>query len=122
MAGDAIDPVRRAFTPDDLRGPLGEEQIDGTVLVQTLSSAQETREFLRLAAATGFVHGVVGWVDLASPGVADDLDALLAGPAAAGWSAYVTRRTTSLTRTGSRAPTCAAASPPSRPATSRTTC
>ena len=81
MAGDAMDPVRRAFTPDDLRGTLGEEQIDGTVLVQTLSSAQETREFLRLAAATGFVHGVVGWVDLASPGVADDLDALLAGPA-----------------------------------------
>ena len=39
MAGDAMDPVRRAFTPDDLRGPLGEEQIDGTVLVQTLSSA-----------------------------------------------------------------------------------
>lgn len=81
MAGDAMDPVRRAFAPDDLRGTLGEEQIDGTVLVQTLSSAQETREFLHLAAATAFVHGVVGWVDLTSPGVADDLDALLDGPA-----------------------------------------
>ena len=81
MAGDAMNPVRRAFAPDDLRGTLGEEQIDGTVLVQTLSSAQETREFLHLAAATGFVHGVVGWVDLTSPGVADDLDALLDGPA-----------------------------------------
>ena len=81
MAGDAMDPVRRAFAPDDLRGTLGEERIDGTVLVQTLSSAQETREFLDLAAATGFVHGVVGWVDLTSPGVADDLDALLDGPA-----------------------------------------
>jgi L-fuconolactonase len=81
MAGDAMNPVRRAFAPDDLRGTLGEEQIDGTVLVQTLSSAQETREFLHLAAATGFVHGVVGWVDLTSPGVADDLDALLDDPA-----------------------------------------
>ena len=81
MAGDAMDPVRRAFTPDDLRGPLGEEGIDGTVLVQTLSSAQETREFLDLAAATDFVHGVVGWVDLTSPSVADDLDALVGGPA-----------------------------------------
>ena len=81
MAGDAMDPVRRAFAPDDLRGTLGEERIDGTVLVQTLSSAQETREFLHLAAATGFVHGVVGWVDLTSPGVADELDALLDGPA-----------------------------------------
>jgi L-fuconolactonase len=80
MAGDAMAPARRAFTPDDLRGPLGEERIDGTVLVQTLSSPQETREFLHVAAATGFVQGVVGWVDLTSPGVGDELDALLGGP------------------------------------------
>jgi L-fucono-1,5-lactonase len=80
MAGDAMDPVRRAFTPDDLRGVLAEEHIDGTVLVQTLSSTQETREFLDLAATTDFVHGVVGWVDLTSPSVGDDLDALLDGP------------------------------------------
>jgi L-fuconolactonase len=81
MAGEAMDPVRRAFTPDDLRGPAGEANIDGTVLVQTLSSPGETREFLELAAAVDFVHGVVGWVDLTSPAVDDDLDALLDGPA-----------------------------------------
>jgi L-fuconolactonase len=81
MAGDAMAPVRRAFTPDDLRGTLGEERIDGTVLVQALASVRETREFLDLAAAAGFVHGVVGWVDLTSPGVGDELDALLDGPA-----------------------------------------
>jgi L-fuconolactonase len=81
MAGDAMDPVRRAFTPHDLRGPLAEERIDGTVLVQTLSSSQETREFLQLAVATDFVYGVVGWVDLTAQSVADDLDALLDGPA-----------------------------------------
>jgi L-fuconolactonase len=80
MAGAAMDPVRRAFTPGDLRGPLDQEHIDGTVLVQTLSSVPETREFLQIAAATDFVHGVVGWVDLTSPSVADDLDALLDGP------------------------------------------
>jgi len=81
MNGGAMDPVRRAFTPADLRGALEAEHIDGTVLVQTLSSLPETREFLSLAAGTGFVHGVVGWVDLTSPGVADDLDELLGGPA-----------------------------------------
>src|SRR5579863_7417000 len=80
MADAAMDPVRRAFTPDDLRGALGAARIDGTVLVQTLSSPQETREFLALAAATGFVHGVVGWVDLTSASISDDLDALLDGP------------------------------------------
>ena len=81
MAGHAMDPVRRSFTPEDLRGALDEAHIDGTVLVQTLSSPDETREFLHLAAATDFVQGVVGWVDLTSPSVGDDLDALLADPA-----------------------------------------
>ncbi len=78
MAGEAMDPVRRAFTPADLRGPLHDADIDGTVLVQTLSSLDETREFLQVAA--DFVVGVVGWVDLTSPSVGDDLDALLDGP------------------------------------------
>jgi L-fuconolactonase len=81
MAGAAMDPVRRAFTAGDLRGNLDQEHIDGTVLVQTLSSVPETREFLQIAAATDFVHGVVGWVDLTAPSVADDLDALADGPA-----------------------------------------
>ncbi|MEV0803232.1 amidohydrolase family protein [Kribbella sp. NPDC050281] len=80
MAGEAMDPVRRAFTPADLRGVIHKEDIDATILVQTLSSLAETREFLQLAAATDFVAGVVGWVDLRSPAVGDDLDELLDGP------------------------------------------
>ena len=80
MAGDAMDPVRRAFTPDDLSPVLRAADIDGTILVQTVSSVAETREFLQLAAATDFIAGVVGWVDLTSPAVGDDLDELLAGP------------------------------------------
>lgn len=81
MDGDAMEPVRRAFGPGDLRGIVDEEHVDGTVLVQTLSSLAETREFLGLAAATDFIYGVVGWADLTSPGVADELDALLQSPA-----------------------------------------
>ena len=46
MVGDAMDPVRRAFTPNDLRPVLRAADIDGTVLVQTISSVAETREFL----------------------------------------------------------------------------
>ena len=41
MAGDAMDPVRRAFTPDDLRPVLRAAEIDGTILVQTISSVAE---------------------------------------------------------------------------------
>jgi L-fucono-1,5-lactonase len=79
MVGDALDPVRRPFTPDDLGPELAAQSISGTVLVQTISSTDETREFLELAALTDFIWGVVGWVDLTSARVTDDLDALMRG-------------------------------------------
>jgi L-fuconolactonase len=78
MAGREMDPVRRAFGPGDMQPLLDAADITGTVLVQTLSDEGETREFLRVAASTPFVRGVVGWVDLTSPQVGDALDALLA--------------------------------------------
>jgi L-fuconolactonase len=80
MAGAALNPVRRAFGPEDLRPSLRAADIAGTVLVQTLSSPAETREFLDLASGTDLVRGVVGWVDLTSPAVGDHLDALLDAP------------------------------------------
>jgi L-fuconolactonase len=52
--------------------------IDGSVLVQTVSSESETREFLRVAQTTDFVMGVVGWVDLTATDVGERLDALIA--------------------------------------------
>src|SRR5437879_3926849 len=81
MAGEVMDPVRRAFAPADLAAELGPAGVSGTVLVQTVSDVAETREFLDIAARTDFVRGVVGWVDLTSLSVGDDLDDLLDGPA-----------------------------------------
>jgi L-fuconolactonase len=78
-------PIRRPFTPDDLdaaAGPLGIEQ---AVLVQTVSSVEETEEFLAVAAASPRVAGVVGWVDLTAP----DVTGALAGLRAVGGSALV---------------------------------
>ena len=80
MVGEALDPIRRPFTPEDLVPELAAERISGTVLVQTISSLDETREFVGLAARWNFIWGVVGWADLTSPTVGDDLDALAAGP------------------------------------------
>jgi L-fuconolactonase len=80
MAGEAMNPVRRAYGPADLATELKSADVIGTVLVQTLSDLAETREFLDIAARTDFVKGVVGWVDLTSPAVGDTLDELLAGP------------------------------------------
>ena len=80
MTGDALEPIRRAIGPEDLRPELAAAGIDGTVLVQTVHTLEETREFLSTADATDFVKGVVGWVDLTDPDVGDTLDTLLAGP------------------------------------------
>ena len=75
--------VRRRFGPEDLRPLLAERGIDYTVLVQTRSSLEETREFLTIAAATDFVAGVVGWVDLTDPAVGGTLRALQSSAAGA---------------------------------------
>src|SRR5258706_5879753 len=80
MVGDALDPIRKPFGPADLVPELAAQGVSGTVLVQTVSSLEETREFLALAAAREFIWGVVGWVDLTSAAVGDDLDALRDGP------------------------------------------
>jgi L-fuconolactonase len=80
MVGEALDPIRRPFSPEDLAPELAAQGIAGTVLVQTVSSLEETREFLSLADSREFIWGVVGWVDLTSVSVGDDLDALLDRP------------------------------------------
>ena len=77
---DELASIRRPFTPDDLAPLLKATGVDATVLVQTRSSLDETREFLATAAATPFIRGVVGWVDLTDPGVGDTIAALRAGP------------------------------------------
>jgi L-fuconolactonase len=78
MEGGAMGPVRRRFSPEDLQGELAQSGIDGTVLVQTLSSLDESREFLEIASRWDWVRGVVAWVDLAADDVSDQLDELRA--------------------------------------------
>lgn len=78
MAGRVL-PIRRIFTPDDLRPLLEPAGVKKTILVQTWSSLDESRQFLALAHSTDFIAGVVAWVDLAAANVGDVLDGLLAG-------------------------------------------
>ena len=73
---DQLAAIRRPFGSRDLAPKLAAASVDRTVLVQTRSSVDETREFLATAAQCGFVAGVVGWVDLTSDAVADDIAAL----------------------------------------------
>jgi L-fuconolactonase len=78
MDADELAPIRRAFGPSDLAPLLRANGIDASILVQCRSSIGETEEFLRLAAATPFIVGVVGWVDLTDGAVDETLDQLRA--------------------------------------------
>jgi L-fuconolactonase len=64
---EELEPIHRAFGPDDLAPLLAEHGIGGTVVVQARSSLDETRLLLATAAAAPFVLGVVGWADLTDP-------------------------------------------------------
>ena len=78
--GDELAAIRKPYGPNQLRPLLLANGIDRTVLVQTISSLDETREFLATATATDFVAGVVGWVDLTDRSVGKTLSRLTAGP------------------------------------------
>jgi L-fuconolactonase len=80
MSGIRLGPIRKSFMPTDLRPLLATAGVDFTVLVQTVTSVDETREFLQIAETTRFVAGVVGWVDLTNPAVEEALAELTARP------------------------------------------
>ncbi|MDT7559320.1 MAG: L-fuconolactonase, partial [Pseudonocardiales bacterium] len=65
--------LRRSFDLAELEPALRGAGIDATVLVQTVDLPEETPEFLAIAEAHPVVAGVVGWVDLTAPEVADQL-------------------------------------------------
>ncbi|MEU4765043.1 amidohydrolase family protein [Actinosynnema sp. NPDC023794] len=75
-----LEPIRRDFGPADLRAVAERAGVDATVLVQVLPDVGETAEFLALAELSDLVAGVVGWVDLTAPDVAEQLDRLRRGP------------------------------------------
>lgn len=64
--GEEHAPINKVFTADDLEPLLKAAGVSHTVLVQTWSSVEETVSFLQLAEKTGFIAGVVGWIDLAA--------------------------------------------------------
>jgi L-fuconolactonase len=77
---ERLAPIRRRFGPEDLDAAAGPHGIGQTVVVQTVTSVEETEEFLAVAGAGGRIVGVVGWVDLTVADVADAVGALRAAP------------------------------------------
>jgi L-fuconolactonase len=73
ISGPDMAPIRRSFGLDDLRPSAEAAGVGATVLVETVNAAAETPEMLSLAAADPLAAAVVGWTDLTSPAVADEL-------------------------------------------------
>ena len=76
MGGDELTSIRKPFGPADMRSLLAQNEVDYTVVVQTVPAVEETKELLSIAENADFVTGVVGWVDLTDPGVGDALSEL----------------------------------------------
>jgi len=72
--------LHRTFTLDDLKPLTAAAGIEASVLVQTITVAEETPEFLVLAEASPLVRAVTGWTDLTEPGIADALQSLKESP------------------------------------------
>ena len=70
----------RDFLPDALEPILNDCGVRQTVLVQASNSLEETRWLLELADRHRFIAGVVGWVDLTSPQVEEQLVAFTTHP------------------------------------------
>lgn len=70
---DDMKVIQRDFFPGDLLPLLKENQIDGCVSVQADQSGGETQFLLEQAQQNSFIKGVVGWVDLKSEQINEQL-------------------------------------------------
>ena len=66
--------LARDYLPADFIKATQPHDITGSVAVQARQTIQETQWLLELAANYSFIRGVVGWVDLRSPSVSEDLE------------------------------------------------
>lgn len=77
---DAMKVIRRDFLAADIEREIGAAGIDGVVTVQARQDIPETEWLLEEARQFKFIRGVVGWVPMMQPDVADVLARLVANP------------------------------------------
>ncbi len=73
---DSMQAIRQSFFPNNLEPLLKAASIDGCVAVQADQTETETQFLLQLAKENPFIKGVVGWVDLRSENIEEQLAAL----------------------------------------------
>jgi L-fuconolactonase len=65
--------LQKNYLPDQFQSELFSIGFDGSIVVQARQSLEETKWILNLAEQNNFIKGVVGWVDLCSPRVEEQL-------------------------------------------------
>ncbi|TXG38428.1 amidohydrolase family protein [Seonamhaeicola maritimus] len=71
---DSMKVIRRDFLPEELQKLYKENSIDGCVAVQADQTLRETNFLIQLSEDYDFIKGIVGWVDLRSNAVEQDLE------------------------------------------------
>jgi L-fucono-1,5-lactonase len=66
---DQMKILRRDYLPSGLKTELKRSGFQGSIAVQARQTLEETQWLLELADQNAFIKGVVGWVDLCSPDV-----------------------------------------------------
>ena len=82
MVGDGMEPVNRNFGTNDLRSAIAGTGIEKTILVHATTTLDETFELLALAEIDPTIIGVVGWLQIDSPGSIADCEKYLQAPGA----------------------------------------
>jgi L-fuconolactonase len=72
--------LKKDYLPGKLEPLLQKHGVSGTVVVQARQSLEETEWLLDLAGKHSFIQGVVGWVDLRSPQLAEQLERFARNP------------------------------------------
>jgi L-fuconolactonase len=71
---DQMQVLRRDYLPGELQPLLKAIGFDGTIAVQARQMIEETEWLLKLADEHDLIKGVVGWVDLRSPALREQLE------------------------------------------------
>jgi L-fucono-1,5-lactonase len=73
---ESMTALKRDFLPEDLQKEMRGAGFDGSIAVQARQSLDETRWLLALADQHAFIAGVVGWVDLQSDALDEQIDSV----------------------------------------------
>jgi L-fuconolactonase len=72
--GDDMDVIRHDFLPEDLQEVQQKAGFTNSIAVQARQSLEETKWLLQLSEEHEYIAGIVGWVDLCSPVVGQQLN------------------------------------------------